>query len=83
MIVFLVGLCLTALISALIRPQISLFFLMLETEEFDSGNSDQPYELPEQDLLMPSPTRSQLTVSELSSSLGGASVFAGAMTSEL
>ena len=83
MIVFLVGLFLSALISALIRPQISLFFLMLETEEFDSGNSDQPYELPEQDLLTPSPAKPQLTVSEVSSSLGGASVFAGAMTSEL
>ena len=49
-----VGLFLSALTGGIIIPQISSILLILETDDFDSINSENPYELPEQELLKPS-----------------------------
>lgn len=83
------GLFLSALTGGIIIPQISSFLLILETDDFDSINSENPYELPEQELLTPSASlvcevRShhvlqpvpQSTVSQSSFSLPVAEAFA-------
>jgi hypothetical protein len=57
------GLFLSALTGGIIIPQISSFLLILETDDFDSLNSENPYELPEQELL----TRSASPVREVRS----------------
>ena len=57
------GLFLSALTGGIIIPQISSFLLILETDDFDSINSENPYELPEQELL----TRSAALVHEVRS----------------
>lgn len=45
------GLFLSALTGGIIIPQIYSFLLILETDDFDSLNSENLYELPEQELL--------------------------------
>ena len=63
MTLFFAGLFLSALTGGIIIPQISSFLLILETDDFDSLNSENPYELPEQELL----TRSAALVHEVRS----------------
>ena len=48
------GLFLSALTGGIIIPKIYSFLIILETDDFDSINSDNLYELPEQELLTPS-----------------------------
>ncbi len=52
----LVGLFLSALTGGIIIPQLSSGLLIFEADDFDFLNSDNPYELPEQELLTRSPS---------------------------
>lgn len=58
MTLFFVGLFLSTLTGGIIIPQIHSFLLILETDDFDSINSNNPHDLLEQELL----TRSALLV---------------------